>query len=101
MTQGKHTPGAMGRTSQSSGELHINGRYIARVISGPTDADRICAAWNACEGIPTEALEAGVVRDMLDRARALVENLDEGDFISATRIDALRAIIAKATGESQ
>jgi hypothetical protein len=32
---------------------------------------RLAAAWNACTGIPTEALEAGVVADM----RSALENL--------------------------
>ena len=30
------------------------------------------AAWNACEGIPTEALEAGVVKDMLEALQGLL-----------------------------
>jgi hypothetical protein len=34
------------------------------------DARRLVACWNACKGVPTEALEAGVVRKALaDMAR--------------------------------
>jgi hypothetical protein len=39
------------------------------VYANPADARGLVAAWNACEGIPTEALEAGVVVDMLEALR--------------------------------
>ena len=60
-------------------------------------ARRICAAWNACEGIPTEALEAGVVQDML---KALEEISDiEPDPDNMARFHEIaRAAIARATG---
>ena len=38
--------------------------------------------------------------DLLAALEALVANLDEGDFISTTRIDAARAALSKARGQS-
>jgi hypothetical protein len=38
------------------------------------NARRILALWNTCTGIPTEALEAGVIQDMKD---ALEDALDK------------------------
>jgi hypothetical protein len=40
------------------------------------NAQRLVAAWNACEGIPTEALDTGVVQDMYEALKAEVK-LDE------------------------
>lgn len=68
---------------------------------------RIVAAWNACEGIPTEALEAGVVKDMLEALRRCVDDLEcalrdgydgvwsEDDF--EEHLAPYRTAIAKAT----
>lgn len=39
-----------------------------------SDARRLTAAWNACEGIPTEALEAGAVRRLVEAATDLLGN---------------------------
>jgi hypothetical protein len=39
----------------------------------PTDVERferLAAAWNACEGIPTEALDTGVVQDLIEALKA-------------------------------
>lgn len=40
------------------------------------NAQRIVATWNACEGIPTEALEPGVVRELVEALEALVDELE-------------------------
>ena len=80
------------------------------------NARRICAAWNACEGIPTEALEAGVVKDMLEALRIAqaeivalerdFKTLLRGDFVewrtheeTGDPLLVVEAAIARATGE--
>jgi hypothetical protein len=40
------------------------------VLNEPANARRIVAAVNACAGIPTEALEGGVVSELLDALRS-------------------------------
>ena len=35
----------------------------------PADARRLAACWNACEGVPTGALENGIVAILLKAAR--------------------------------
>ena len=68
---------------------------------------RLAAAWNACEGIPTEALEAGVVKDMLGALKmvgAIIHNGDDPDGsgffdITSAQIEQVFAAIARATGE--
>ena len=52
-----------------------NGKEVAAA-----NARRIAATWNACEGIPTEALEAGVVRELIEAAtRYLAATTRESD----------------------
>ena len=41
------------------------------------NARRICAAVNACKGIGTEALEQGIIREMLVRLKTLLVQIDE------------------------
>lgn len=46
----------------------IDGQDVGRFISREqheANARRICAAVNACQGIPTEALESGPVKELL------------------------------------
>ena len=65
------------------------------------NARRIAAAVNACAGIPTEALEQGVVGELLTAVRHLVEwNRDpNGDGIGLEYIcETAAAAIAKAEG---
>ena len=58
-------------------------------ISSTARRNAACRA--ACEGIPTEALGAGVVADMLEALRFLRANYDVADVVDP--------IIARATGE--
>ena len=71
------------------------------------NARRIVACVNACEGIPTEALEAGVIRDLIDAAtrylRVMTRDTDddpncwaEEEFAEAR----LREVLAKVRGEA-
>ena len=68
------------------------------------NARRICAAVNACEGIPTEALEQGAVGDLLEALKGCLFALDKnlhGCGPSKTQaIAAATAAIAKATGRA-
>jgi hypothetical protein len=48
------------------------------VYANPADARGLVAAWNACEGIPTEALEAGVVAELADRLKACLHWMEQG-----------------------
>lgn len=60
------------------------------------NAHRIVAAVNACEGISTEALESGVVKELVkELVEALRGMVDSGSEISFERA---RRAIAKAEG---
>lgn len=77
-----------------------NGKEVAAA-----NARRIVATWNACEGIPTEALEEGVVREMIEALEALVDELEWeiGEEKWGRDPDALpmaRAVLAKVWGEA-
>lgn len=66
MSGAKHTPG----------ELHFAGQGILTNAYGDEidlgslfdepDARRLVACWNACRGLSTEALEAGVVAELIN-----------------------------------
>jgi len=63
---------------------------------------RIVACVNACEGIPTEALEAGVIRDLIDAAtrylRVMTRDTDDDPNCWAEEEHAethLREVLAK------
>ena len=76
---------------------------VADMISDKDIADRIVAAVNACEGISTEALEEGAVKDLLEACKAALYGVvDRGgpDGLSqAEVVDYLTAAIAKAGKE--
>ena len=75
----------------------------------PMDFRRIMAAWSACEGIPTEALEAGVVKDMLGALKmvgAIIHNGDDPDGsgffdITAAQIDQIFAFLDRHQKETE
>ena len=102
MTQGKHTPGRLIVESCIGGI----GFYVASeqleydVVCDCSDWDnatRLAAAWNACEGIPTEALEAGVVKDMLEALQGLVSANNSTDGMAMRKAwDKADAAIARA-----
>ena len=107
MTQEEHTPGRMIVESCTNGI----GYYVASdqieydAVCDCTDLDnarRICAAWNACDGISTEALKAGVVKDMLAAlisARTELEAYELNVSGEGYNDPKLNDIIASATGE--
>jgi len=65
----------------------------ARTDEDRANADRIVAAWNACDGISTEALEGGAVRELLKALRIAEDSV--GDLKA---LEIVRAAIAHATG---
>ena len=122
MTQGKHTPGHMRVNGKTLKGATFVGGTMHRISDGDehwcgfipawdndqseageaiANAYRFCAAWNACEGIPTEALEAGVVKDMLEALHNMIELARPymRDDVQLQAIQDARAAIAKATGE--
>lgn len=62
------------------------------------DARRIVAAVNACRGIGTEALEAGVVKDLIKSARAVLDLLLSGDMVNQYEGGRLQSALAKLEG---
>ena len=110
-----HTPGPMNRNPfPPQKPLEVAGLHLAHFSKGAgggipeANARRICAAWNACEGIPTEALEAGVVKDILEALRGCKAAMCEASNmhnrsaqVLSEHIHAARAAIARATGESK
>lgn len=113
-----HTPGrrtvrgtSVGVIDDRDGVLILTARAFTGTGSSlaeqEANARRLAACENACEGIPTEALEADIVAEMLEACERAatglvkltgVKGLD-GDAIDAIRLR-LRAVIAKAKGES-
>ena len=64
---------------------------------------RMKAAWNACEGIPTEALEAGVVKELIEVCEESLEDYkyqERETGIESNALKLLRAALAKAGGQS-
>lgn len=70
----------------------------------PDNQRRVLACWNACQNIPTEALEAGVVGELLGRLEQIADEMQSASSQGATvgpdwldrRIRLARAAIAKA-----
>jgi len=71
------------------------------------NTQRIFACVNACEGIPTEALEDGVIRDLIDAATRYLRvmtrdtNDDPNCWGEEEHAEAhLREVLAKVRGEA-
>jgi hypothetical protein len=66
-------------------------------------ARRIVACVNACEGIPTEALEDGVVRELIEALQA-IKRIDGRTALTMEDADAIHAkclsALAKVVGSS-
>ena len=112
MTQGKHTKGPwvteVDLPYAVQPRIHAGVGHDEKLIAcfgnvepnaqdeWEANATRACAAVNACEGIPTEALEAGVVKDMLEALRMALPYVRNDNTASV-----MRAAIAKATESKQ
>ena len=71
--------------------------FVEAIWPGAHDnARRIVAAVNACAGIPTEALEQGVIRQLVNALEDLYDWLTP-DWQQSNLGDKARAAIAKAT----
>jgi hypothetical protein len=111
--ESKHTPGKL-RAIRNSAYWEVNperawGEYDAPYTvadccpSDPGDttglqeanARRICATWNACIDIPTEALDSGVVSDMLEALQDVMAN-----GIDSNNVTMIADVIAKAEGRA-
>lgn len=94
----------MSETQHTQGTLSLNGGVlidedgygIAKMVrtlesSGPyrpDDMRRLAACWNACAGIPTEALDAGVIDDLCGAVRTMLELCDaQGRLLVAYRMN--------------
>ena len=108
MTQVKHTNEPIDVRDENAasvlsgiGDAEISGEIVGEYLE-PMGFRRLAAAWNACEGIPTEALEAGVVKDMLGALLECRKELEEWDAeLSGEGYNnpTLNNIISRATGE--
>lgn len=61
-------PDPTGQNPYGTYIAEIDGQDVGRLISSEqheANARRLCAAVNACQGIPTEALESGPVKELL------------------------------------
>ena len=115
MTQGKHTKGPwvteVDLPYAVQPRIHAGAGHDEKLIAcfgnvepnaqdeWEANATRACAAVNACEGIPTEALEAGVVKDMLGALRNLCTAYASCNGEDHPAYIAARAAIARTTGE--
>jgi|GEM_PF-1187293 len=118
MTQGKHTPAPWRVFGRMTGKvISENAPGIVEICETGdfrdaelvpfnaerwnADAYRIAASVNACEGIPTEALEAGVVKDMLEALQGLLALYQGQHEYRETTPEEIAAeyAIARATGE--
>ncbi|HEY7330684.1 MAG TPA: hypothetical protein VH592_23795 [Gemmataceae bacterium] len=109
-----HTPEPwriIGKTVKCTdhGRLYNIARVDNKLFTGEANeanARRICAAVNACKGISTEALEQGIVADLLAHLKTLLEQIDEDvptDITTrhfANSYDEAFATLAKATGRA-
>jgi hypothetical protein len=104
-----HTPGPW----HVHNHVHVHGAAGQRIASvkgefgdpaKSANANRIVAAVNACQGIGTEALEQGVIGDLLEALERLVYDASGNQDNPMIRvktvatIEQARVIIAKATG---
>ena len=60
---------------------------------------RLAAAWNAVAGIPTEALEGGVIRELVEALKLASEELYDARIYSLYKLT--DAILAKVTNVSR
>lgn len=89
---GKYTPGPWIASGSTIWKTDADG-----------NEDEIADAWDHGRGEEQTQANAHLIAaapDLLEAAISLVANLEEGDFISITRIDAMNTAIAKAEGRA-
>ena len=62
------------------------------------NARRLCACWNALEGISTEALENGIVVEAIGALRITVDYFEDRDWVGGMPLDQARAALSKLKG---
>lgn len=72
--------------------------YTNRQDEDRANARRIVAAWNACDGISTEALEAGAVADLLEALKECMRALRMLGHTDVVGYQIGEFAIAKANG---
>uniref|UniRef100_A0A6M3LJR2 Uncharacterized protein n=1 Tax=viral metagenome TaxID=1070528 RepID=A0A6M3LJR2_9ZZZZ len=92
---GKDEKQCSGFIKENDDVCYIQGIAEMTGMDHIANAHRIVAAVNACKGIPTEALEAGVVADLLAACKAAMY---PGDKTVREVQKQLRDAIAKARG---
>ena len=74
--------------------------WIARAILASTRERRVDACWKACQSIPTEALEAAIVEEMVGALQWAIDRIDvDGGMTAKEHLKTatkLAAILAKA-----
>lgn len=113
-TRAEHTPGRL----ETDGTVIFSrpGNVLARTVNRNAaygtvtkitswdeqgaNARRLAAAWNACEGIPTDELERGIVTDLLAACKlALADIYGVGGQTAPTQ-RVLQDVVARATGKA-
>lgn len=98
----KHSSGEWG--SLTTGEIVTDNDESIGWIKKKEDRERIVACVNACEGIGNEALEEGVVGEMLETLKTIIKRLDAVREVEGLTIETFDAytialkVIAKAEG---
>jgi hypothetical protein len=119
MTSTQHTPGPWKprRPESNTGNVPVKAGDVTVAIAVCADwgyehapdrstaginARRLCAAVNACQGIRTEALEQGVIGELLEALQTASAWIDDHLFVPRLEIQTkVRSAIAKATGGGQ
>src|SRR5690606_9872795 len=79
--------------------------YECGVAISEPNARRIVAAVNACEdaGLSTEALESGMVREMVEALEVLLPSIEDavGEIYDWPEYERAKAVLAKVRGDAQ
>ena len=84
-----------GRAIKMIAKAQCGGLSGVRAVGAEANARRIVACINACAGIPTEALEAGVVADLIRDLTTAARALEKADD-TAQIVDHIDATLERA-----
>lgn len=100
MTKAQHTKGPWGPEFEESYNVRAPDGGLVAICTNLKGRHATLGRRNNDEVASNTHLIAAAP-ELLEALERIVANLDEGDFISTTRIDEGKAAIAKARGESQ